>query len=93
MEVKRHADIVLSLLWIPKYEMLLSTSVDPQVLGWDVVNGGARVKVRKCLIGGCFLCSVVSWLDDPPVACYSRRLSSPGMRRAFVRWCTLRPLT
>lgn len=45
MEMKRHTDIVLSLLWVPKYDALVSSSVDPQVLAWEVVTGYGRERV------------------------------------------------
>jgi WD40 repeat protein len=88
VEVKRHTDIVLSLLWIPKYEMLLSTSVDPQVLGWDVLNGGARVKVGGSVVFCCL--APVSCLCSCDVG---RRRSSRAMKPAFVRLCTPRHRT
>jgi hypothetical protein len=37
-EMLKHTDIVLSLLWVPKYEVLISSSVDPRVIVWDIMD-------------------------------------------------------
>jgi WD40 repeat protein len=47
VQIKKHSDIVLSLVYIPKHDVLVSSSVDPHVYAWDCSSMDYRLKVRR----------------------------------------------
>jgi hypothetical protein len=47
--IKKHTDIVLTLLYIKRHDVLLSGSVDPFVYMWDCSNSAHKLKVgQRC---------------------------------------------
>lgn len=44
VQIKKHTDIVLSLVYIPKHDVLVSSSVDPHVYAWDCSGTDYRLK-------------------------------------------------
>ena len=49
VQIKKHIDIVLSLCYVPKHDVLISSSVDPHVYAWDCSHEDHRLKVRNQL--------------------------------------------
>jgi hypothetical protein len=59
VQIKKHTDIVLSLVYIPKHDVLVSSSVDPHVYAWDCSGTDYRLKVRPWVCLACLAC--LSW--------------------------------